>query len=150
MRTASSRPWIADRRDASLVRPLQTGVIAPVTSMIATSCRRRIRARADTAPSLLQVGDGRHALVGDGIGHGLFQGERLAPLARRTHVTARADLVDTPVDLQIVAVGVPEFHGELTARAPASLEDDRHTVRAQPGARAEDLVGRAHLEGEMV
>src|SRR6267142_2792860 len=46
-------------------------------------------------------GDGRHALIDDGIRHGLLERLRRLPLGRRPHVTAGADLVDAPVDLDI-------------------------------------------------
>src|SRR5262249_22106361 len=39
---------------------------------------------------------------------------------------------------------------DLAARPPAPLEDDRHAVPLEPGAGAEHLVERAHLEGEVI
>src|SRR5882672_1271911 len=92
----------------------------------------------------------RHALTRHGIGDRVLQAARRPPLARGTRPAGRADLVDAPVDLEVVAVGVAELDGELTAGAPPSLEDDGDVVLAQPGPGAEDLVGRAHLECEVI
>src|SRR4030095_2800859 len=46
MTTASRSPWSAVRTEARSVRTLKRGVSTPATSMIATSCRRWILARA--------------------------------------------------------------------------------------------------------
>src|SRR5262245_42259825 len=61
--------------------------------------------------------DRRHALMHDRVGDGLLERLRRLPFARRTHVTVAADLVDAPVDLDVVALGIPELDGELAARA---------------------------------
>ena len=60
------------------------------------------------------------------------------------------DLVDIPVDLEVIPIRVPEFQGNLAPGTPAALEDDGHVVLPQPGPRAEHLVHRAHLEGEVI
>src|SRR5262249_60032706 len=75
---------------------------------------------------------------------------RLAPLACRTRLTFATDLIDVPVDLEIVAVRVGELDGDLTASATATLEHDRHAVLTKPGTRAEHLVERPDLEGEVI
>jgi hypothetical protein len=49
-------------------------------------------------------------------------------------VAAGADLVDAPVDLDVVSLGIPELDGELAAGAPPSFEVDLHAVLAQPFA----------------
>src|SRR4030095_9963418 len=46
MITASTRPWMASRREAAEVSRLKTGAMTHATSMTVASCRRRIRARA--------------------------------------------------------------------------------------------------------
>src|SRR5712692_3060320 len=79
-------------------------------------------------------GDGRQPLTGHRVGDSVLQGEGLSPLARRAHVAAGTDLVEAPVDFQVVAVRVLELDGELAARAPPSLEVDGHPLLAQPGA----------------
>ena len=61
-----------------------------------------------------------------------------------------ADLVDAPIDLEPVAVGIAELHRDLHAGAPAALEIDRHVVLLQMIARAEHLVERADLEREVI
>ena len=90
------------------------------------------------------------ALAGYGVGDGVFQRAGLAPLAGRADGAVRADLIDEPVDLEIVAVRIREFHGDLTAGAPAALEVNRDPVFAEPGAGPEHFVEAAHLEGEVV
>src|SRR5436309_14313025 len=92
----------------------------------------------------------RQALTGYGVGDCVLQAAGRPPLAGRTRPAGRADLVDARVDLEVVAVGVAELDGELTAGAPPSLEDDGDVVLAQPGPGAEHLVGRAHLEREVI
>src|SRR2546427_2368599 len=82
-------------------------------------------------------GHRRQALTGHRVGDGVLQAARRPPLGRRTRPAGRADLVDAPVDLEVVAVGVAELDGELTAGAPPSLEDDGDVVLAQPGPGAE-------------
>src|SRR5438094_8181013 len=59
------------------------------------------------------------------VGDRVLERARLAPLARGPHVAVRADLIDAPVDLEVVAVGVLELDGDLTAVPPAPLEHDR-------------------------
>src|SRR5262245_38658909 len=61
-----------------------------------------------------------------------------------------ADLVDAPVDLQPVIVGVAEFDRELATGAAAPREIDRDPVAAQMVAGADDLVEGGDLEGEVV
>src|SRR5713226_2527825 len=95
-------------------------------------------------------GDGGQPLAGHGIGDGVLQGEGLAPLARGPHVAAGADLIEAPVDLQVVAVRVLELDGELATGAPPSFEVDGHPLLAQPGAGAEHFVQRPDLEGEVI
>jgi len=75
-----------------------------------------------------------------GIGDGVFEGAGLAPLSRGADVAVGADLVDVPVDLEVVAVGVLELDRELAAGATSALEVDGHVSLAQPRAGPEDLV----------
>ena len=62
----------------------------------------------------------------------------------------RADLVDAPVDFQVVAVRVLELDRELHAGAAAALEMDPHVVLAQVVARPQHLVQRGDLERDVV
>src|SRR5439155_1186656 len=61
-----------------------------------------------------------------------------------------ADLVDAPIDLQAMAIGVAEFDGQLAAGAPATLEIDLDPVIAQVIAGPQDLLQRRDLEGDVV
>src|SRR5256712_10145808 len=70
----------------------------------------------------------RQALTGYRVGDRVLEAARRPPLARGTRPAGRANLVDAPVDLEVVAVGVAELDGELTAGAPPSLEDDGGAV----------------------
>src|SRR5205085_938906 len=91
-----------------------------------------------------------HALPVHRVGDGVFQRERLAPFTWRAHGAVGADLIDAPVDLEVVAVGIAKLHGELTTRATAAFEHDRHAVVAQPGARTKHFVRRSDFEREVV
>src|SRR3989442_9955870 len=75
-------------------------------------------------------GHRRHALTRDGVGDGVLQAARRPPLGRRTRPAGRADLVDAPVDLEVVAVGGAELHGGLTTRAPSrsATRSEEHTA----------------------
>src|ERR1700730_5413180 len=84
------------------------------------------------------------------VGDRLLESLRRPPLVGRASGSHRADLVDVPVDLEVVAVGVPELDGDLAAGAAAALEVDRHAPLAQPRAGPEDLVERADLEREVI
>ena len=53
---------------------------------------------------------------------------------RRARSLVLLDLVDVPVDLQTVAVGVAKLDRELTAGAPAPVEIDHHSVCLEPPA----------------
>src|SRR4029450_3703719 len=101
-----------------------------------TSLPHSDRARLD--PSTL-VRDGWQRLAGDRVGHRVLERARLPPLAGRPHLAGRADLVDAPVDLQIVAVGIAELDGDLAARPAPPLEHDRDAALAQPSAGVEHL-----------
>jgi hypothetical protein len=68
------------------------------------------------------------------------------PSTGRTHAAVAADLVDVPVDLQVVAVRIGELDRKLAAGAPAPLVVDRHVVLAQVLARPQHLVQRGDLE----
>ena len=50
----------------------------------------------------------------------------------------------------MMSVGIAKLDGDLTARAPASLEIDRHLVLAQVIARTQHFIERRHLEGQMI
>src|SRR5262249_20629836 len=92
----------------------------------------------------------RQPLARHGIGHRVLERPRGLPLVGRAYLTRRADLIDAPVDLEIVAVRVAKLHGELAAGAPSAFENDRDVVLAQPGASAKHLVRRADLERKVI
>src|SRR2546425_168715 len=119
------------------------GVPGPTRQRSSLSSRLSMR-------GLLRDVERGHALVLDGIRDRVFERQRLAPLARRTHAAVGADLVDAPVDLEVVTVRIRELDGELAARAPPSFEMNRHPLFPQPRAGAEDFVGRADLEREVI
>src|ERR1051325_4810344 len=120
------------------------GVPGPTRQRSSLSSRLSMR-----VPPLGDV-ERRHPLAVHRIRDGVFERQRLAPLARRTHAPVGTDLIDAPVDLEVVAVGILELHGELAARAPSALEVDRHAVLVEPRARPEDFVRRADLEREVI
>src|SRR5712691_1102547 len=102
------------------------------------------------AAPLPEVGDGWKPLARHRIGDGVLQRARLTPLARGTRGGIGADLVDVPVDLEVVAVGVPELDRDLAAGPPPPLEDEGNAMLGEPRARPEHLVERPHLEREVV
>src|SRR4030095_17170917 len=84
------------------------------------------------------------------VGDGFLECLRWPPLACRPHRALGADLVDVPVDLQVVAVRIGELDGDLASRSPPSLVVEGDAVLPQPRPRAEHLVDGADLEREVV
>src|SRR5947207_7508201 len=70
-------------------------------------------------------------LAGDRVGDGRCEAADPVPLLAGARPAVAADLVDAPVDLEAMVVGIAEFDGELAAGAAASLEIDRHAVPGQ-------------------
>ena len=58
----------------------------------------------------------RGVLSDHGIGDRRLQAGGALPLLGRTHLAVAADLVDAPVDLQVMPVGVLELDGKLVRR----------------------------------
>src|ERR1700730_16437315 len=58
------------------------------------------------------------------VGARLLESLRRPPLVGRASGSHRADLVDVPVDLVVVAVGGPELDGDLGAGAAAAPAAD--------------------------
>ena len=85
-----------------------------------------------------------------GDAHGVFQAHRLAPFLGRPRAAVIADLVDAPVEFEVMAVGIQELDRDLAAGAAAALEDDLGAVLLQVIAGAEHLVERGELEGEVM
>src|SRR5215472_15383293 len=84
------------------------------------------------------------------VGDRVFEAAGALPLACRANVAVTADLVDTPVDLEPMIVRIAEFDGDLTAGSTAAGEVDLRAMPAQMVVRAQDLVERRDLEGDMV
>ena len=53
------------------------------------------------------------------VGHRILQAAGALPLARRADLAVAADLIDAPVDLEPVIVGITKFDSDLTAGAAA-------------------------------
>src|SRR5882762_7200331 len=85
-------------------------------------------------------------LAADRVGDCLFEARNALPFGRRAHMPVAADLVDAPVDLQPVVVGIAEFDRELAPGATAPGEIDRNPVPPQMVAGADDLVEGGDLE----
>ena len=68
----------------------------------------------------------------------------------RPRAAVGADLVDAPVELEVMAVGIEELDRDLAAGAAAAFVGDLGAVRLQVIAGAEHLVERRELEGEMM
>src|SRR6266567_3615516 len=92
----------------------------------------------------------RGVLAPRGIRDRLLQALRPFPLGRRPRTPLGADLVEAPIDLEPVPVGISELDRDLATCAPPALEIDRNLLRAKEIAGAQHLVERAHLEGHVV
>src|SRR5258708_4447008 len=92
----------------------------------------------------------RGVLAPRGIRDRLLQALRPFPLGRRPRMTFAADLIEPPIDLEPVPVGISELDRDLATCAPPALEIDRNLLRAEEIAGAQHLVERAHLEGHVV
>src|SRR5262245_27834271 len=95
-------------------------------------------------------GKSAQALPGDRVCDRVLQRLRGSPFARGARHAVRADLVDAPVDLEVVAVGIAELDRDLAAGATPALEDDRHPTVGEPPPRAKDVLDRRDLEREVV
>src|SRR5215470_11387603 len=122
----------------------------PARSANVSPNQRRVRAPDGPREASSGLEARRQRLALHRIRYRILQRARRPPLGARTHVAVRADLVDIPVDLEVVAVRVGELDRDLAASAAAALENDGHAVLAEPGAGAKHLVERAHLEREVI
>src|SRR4051794_6215382 len=119
------------------------------------SCRRRLPSwnmtlgtkppsvRGDAVAQRLVVQRGVLARRRDA--HGVFQRERLAPFLSRPRAAVVADLVDAPVQLEMMAVGIEELDRDLATGAAAALEHDLGAMVPEVLAGAEHLVERGEL-----
>src|SRR5207248_3453922 len=92
----------------------------------------------------------RGVLTGHRVGDRRIETAHPVPFLLGPRPAIAADLVDAPIDLQPVAIGVAEFDGELAAGAPAPLEIDLDPMFAQMIAGAHHLLQCRNLEGDMV
>src|SRR5205814_8875704 len=122
---------------------------ARATPAITRSCTISVRARdARTSYSLgrssattgisdraLPLKQGRvhksGVLTPHGIGDRLLKALRPFPLGRRPRTPLGADLVEAPIDLEPVPVGISELDRDLATCAPPALEIDRNLLRAE-------------------
>src|SRR4051812_46404620 len=77
----------------------------------------------------------RRVLAAHRVRDRLLEGLRPLPFGGGPDMAFLADLVEAPVDLEPVPVGVTELDGDLAAGAAAAVEIDRHVVLAQMFAR---------------
>ncbi len=61
-----------------------------------------------------------------------------------------ADLIDAPIDLEPVIIGIAKFDGDLTTGAAPAGKVDLDPMPAQMVVRPHDLIEGGHLEGDMV
>ena len=92
----------------------------------------------------------RRVLTTDGIGDGVAEAVDAFPFARWPHGAIAADLIDAPIDLQPMPIGIAELDGDLAAGPAPPLEVDRHAMSAQMIARAQNLVERRNFECQMI
>src|SRR5262245_30957205 len=84
------------------------------------------------------------------IGDRFLETARALPLAARADIPVAPDLVDPPIDLQTMIVGVTKLHRDLTAGSAPSGEIDRDTAAAQKIVRAQNFVQGRDLKGEVI
>jgi hypothetical protein len=65
-------------------------------------------------------------------------------------MAAGADLVQSPINFQAMAIGIKKFYRDLTTGPSAPFKRDRGTLFPQPLAHCEDLLDRPDLESDMV
>src|SRR5262245_39895705 len=82
--------------------------------------------------------------------HRLFERGGLPPFLPGTRATIGTDLIDTPIEFEMMAVGIEELDRNLAARAAAAFIDDLRAVCRQMIARPEHLVEGRKLEGKMM
>lgn len=74
----------------------------------------------------------------------------LIPFTRRPDISAGADLVQSPVDFEAMAVGIEKLHGDLTTRPAPPFKRNCGTPFAQPLAHRKDLLDRSDLESDVM
>jgi hypothetical protein len=86
----------------------------------------------------------------DRIGNRGFESSDSFPFARGPDITAGANLVQSLVDFEAMAVGIKKLHGDLTTRAAPPFKRDCRTLFAQPFAHVEDFGERSNLESNVM
>src|SRR5215470_4456676 len=104
----------------------------------------------ETPLNRVQLFLGTGILAYNRIGDSRFQSSDSFPFARRPDITVAANLVQSPVDFEAMAVGVEKLHGDLTTRPAPPFKRDRGTLFAQPLAHVEDLGHRSNLESDVM
>ena len=96
-------------------------------------------AQADDAAASRPVGARADAVAQRGVvqrrvlarrrdAHGVLQARRLPPFLGRPRAAVGADLVDAPVEFEVMAVGIEELDRDLAAGAAAAFVDDLGAV----------------------
>src|SRR5690348_1635294 len=88
----------------------------------------------------------RRVLAFDRLVDRLFEAVRPHPFLGRPHITVAANLIEPPIDLQPVTVGIAELDRDLRPGPAAAFEVDLHLVLLQMLARDEDLIERRDFE----
>src|SRR5262249_29034251 len=108
--------------------------------------KRRASANALDQRAVVQSG----FLASHRVRYGTRQAAGSLPLFRRANMAVAANLIDAPVNLEPVIVGIAEFDGDLTTGATPPREVDFYTTGAQMFVSQQDLVERCDFEGDMV
>ena len=85
-----------------------------------------------------------------GIGYGLLQGTYPMPFVGRPYPIIAAHLIQAPIDLQTVVVGIAKLHRNLTSSSAPTFEIDGNVTGPQAITGMQDLIQRRDLEGHMV
>jgi hypothetical protein len=89
-------------------------------------------------------------LAGYRIGNRLFQTPDSLPFSGGANMAIASDLIDAPVDLYGMIVGIKKLDGNLASRPAAAFERERNVMRAQTIAHAKDLLERPDLESDVM
>src|SRR5579872_5822025 len=89
-------------------------------------------------------------LTGRRHAYGFFERLCWPPFFRRSGTVVRPNLIDVPIQLEMVTIRIEELDRDLATCAAPTLEHQLGARRLEMIARAEYLVERRKFESEMV
>src|SRR5579862_5249782 len=92
----------------------------------------------------------RRVLATDRIVDRLFEAVRPDPFFFGADNPVGANLIEAPIDLEAMTVGIAKLDRDLRAGAAPALEIDRPIHLLQVIAREDHLIERSHLESDVI